>query len=171
MRTKTKTALFSTLLGLAMVATGLVTVTRAQSEDAQLQAASAPYPGIPKDQVEPFVPGDKIMAAASSRSMTVIWETLEHAEASECLACIPSIENLMFDANPRTREIAAWWLRRRAFGVYGEGEVYTRLLERLKSDASETKRSYAAEALGEFLAKPGVAALATAAKSDASPLV
>ena len=32
---------------------------------------------------------------------------------------------------PKTREIAAWWLRRRIFGVFGPGEVYQQTVQTL----------------------------------------
>jgi HEAT repeat protein len=99
--------------------------------------------------------------------MTRVWETLEHGERVECLDCIPSVEPLLFDNNPRTREIAAWWLRRRAFGVFGPGQVYQRLLDRLGKDADPRFRAYAADAVGEFLSQAGEAPLALALQSDA----
>lgn len=103
--------------------------------------------------------------------MMAIWETLEHGERVECLDCIPSVEPLIYDANPRTREIAAWWLRRRMFGVFGPGEVYERTLSTLASDPDPKRRTYAAYALGEFLAAPGIEACATAIDRDGDPNV
>ena len=46
--------------------------------------------------------------------------------------------------NPKNREIAAWWLRRRIFGVFGPGETYERTVNTLASDPDPMKRSYAA---------------------------
>ena len=60
-------------------------------------------------------------------------------------------------------------LRRRVFGVFGQGEVYQQTLGTLKSDADPRRRAYAAEALGEFLAAPGVVACAEAVRNDADP--
>ena len=69
------------------------------------------YGNIPPDQIEFLSTGDRIKSVAASGSMMAIWETLEHAERVECLSCIPAVEPLLYDANPRTREIAAWWSR------------------------------------------------------------
>ena len=129
------------------------------------------YGNIPPDQIEFLSTGDRIKSVAASGSMMAIWETLEHGERVECLDCIPSVEPLIYDANPRTREIAAWWLRRRMFGVFGQGEVYERTLSTLASDADPKRRTYAAYALGEFLAAPGVEACATAISKDGDPNV
>ncbi|HVZ31376.1 MAG TPA: hypothetical protein VG963_03065, partial [Polyangiaceae bacterium] len=82
---------------------------------------------------------------------TEIWRSLEHGEKVECLDCIPMVSKLLFDNNQKTREISAWWLRRRIFGVFGPGEVYSQMVATLAdSGQSETRRSYAAQALGEF---------------------
>jgi len=70
----------------------------------------------------------------------------------------------------RVREIAAWWLRRRVLGVFGPGQVYQQTIQTLQSDPDPLRRSYAATALGEFFAPPGVAACA-AALSDSSAIV
>ena len=124
------------------------------------------YGNIPPDQIEHLSTGDRIKSVAQSGSMMAIWETLEHGERVECTDCIPYVSPLLYDANPRTREIAAWWLRRRIFGVFGAGEVYTQTLARLKSDPDPVNRGYAASALGEFLATPGAEALAESAGTD-----
>jgi HEAT repeat protein len=129
------------------------------------------YGNIPPDQIEFLSTGDRIKSVAASGSMMAIWETLEHGERVECLDCIPSVEPLIYDANPRTREIAAWWLRRRMFGVFGKGEVYERTLQTLATDADPKRRTYAANALGEFLAAPGIEACATAIDRDGDPNV
>ena len=132
---------------------------------------AAIYGNIPPDQIEFLSTGDRIKSVAASGSMMAIWETLEHGERVECLDCIPSVEPLLYDANPRTREIAAWWLRRRMFGVFGPGEVYEKTLSTLASDADPKRRVSAANALGEFLAAPGVEACATAISRDGDPTV
>jgi len=129
------------------------------------------YGNIPPDQIEFLSTGDRIKSVAASGSMMNIWETLEHGERVECLDCIPSVEPLIYDANPRTREIAAWWLRRRLFGVFGPGEVYEKTLNTLSNDADPKRRASAANALGEFLAAPGVEACATAITRDGDPTV
>lgn len=129
------------------------------------------YGNIPPDQIEFLSTGDRIKSVAASGSMMAIWETLEHGEKVECLDCIPSVEPLLYDANPRTREIAAWWLRRRIFGVFGKGEVYERTLQTLASDPDPKRRTNAAYALGEFLAAPGIEACAAAIDRDGDPNV
>jgi HEAT repeat protein len=129
------------------------------------------YGNIPPDQIEFISTGDRIKSVAASGSMTAIWETLEHGERVECLDCIPSVEPLLYDANPRTREIAAWWLRRRVFGVWGQGEVYQRTVQTLASDTDPKRRANAAYALGEFLAAPGIDACAAAIVRDGDPNV
>lgn len=129
------------------------------------------YGNIPPDQIEFLSTGDRIKSVAASGSMMAIWETLEHGERVECLDCIPSVEPLLYDANPRTREIAAWWLRRRVFGVFGGGEVYERTLQTLASDPDPKRRTNAAYALGEFLAAPGIEACAAAIDRDGDPNV
>jgi HEAT repeat protein len=126
---------------------------------------------ITDDQIEFVSTGDHIKAAAANGAPMLIWEALEHGEKVECLDCIPSVEPLLYDANARTREIAAWWLRRRMIGVFGPGEVYQRTLNTLATDSSPQKRAYAAYAIGEFLAAPGIAALATALGSDGDATV
>jgi HEAT repeat protein len=107
-----------------------------------------------------------MLSVARNGTPTAIWEALEHGERVECLECIPAIAPLLYDSSPVTREIAAWWLRRRIFGVFGPGEVYERTVQTLKNDASPTKRAYAAQALGEFLATPGIEACADAVAND-----
>jgi HEAT repeat protein len=129
------------------------------------------YGNIPPDQIEFLSTGDRIKSVAASGSMMAIWETLEHGERVECLDCIPSVEPLLYDANPRTREIAAWWLRRRVFGVFGTGEVYERTVQTLANDPDPKRRTYAAYALGEFLTTPGIDACAAAIVKDGDPNV
>jgi hypothetical protein len=105
----------------------------------------------------------------SNVAPTRIWKLLEHGEKVECLSCIPVVSRLLFDSNAKTREISAWWLRRRVFGVFGKGEVYSQVLATLSDpQQSELRRSHAANAIGEFLNPAGVPAVAKAAISDAS---
>lgn len=159
-------------IGLALFGT-VLHAEPAQSDDTPDPAAGtrAIYGNIPSDQIEFLSSPDRIKTAAAGRSMTLIWETLEHGERVECLDCIPAVEPLLYDANPRTREIAAWWLRRRMFGVFGPGEAYERTVNTLKSDGNPEKRANAAYALGEFLATPGIDACKTAIETDADPRV
>jgi len=132
---------------------------------------AAVYGAIAPDQVEFLSTPDRIMSITTSGSPAAIWEALEHGEKVECLQCIPGVSKLLYDRDTNNREIAAWWLRRRLFGVFGAGEVYQQTLQTLKSDADPQRRAYAAQALGEFLAKPGVAACGAALTGDPDPTV
>ncbi len=125
----------------------------------------------PADQVEFLSTPDHILSVTSSSSPSLIWETLEHGEKVECLQCIPAVQPLLYAENAQTREIAAWWLRRRIFGVFGPGEVYDQTLSTLKTDPNATKRAYAAYALGEFLDYGGLQPLSDAIANDQSPQV
>jgi len=122
--------------------------------------------GVPLDQVEQVVDGARIQAAISQGASSAIWEALEHAERVECLDCIPAVEPLLYDRNPRTREIAAWWLRRRLHGVFGPDEVYARAARTLASDPSAERRAHAADALGEMLTGLGATLVARALTGD-----
>ena len=104
---------------------------------------------IPADQVEFLSSGDRIISSTSSGSPSLIWETLEHGEKVECISCISAVAPLIYDNDVHTREIAAWWLRRRMFGVFGPGEVYQRTLGTLATDPNPTRRADAAYAIGE----------------------
>ncbi|HEX6274244.1 MAG TPA: HEAT repeat domain-containing protein [Polyangiaceae bacterium] len=100
---------------------------------------------------------------------TRIWKVLEHGEKVECLSCIPLVSGLLYNANPKTREISAWWLRRRIFGVFGPGQVYSQVVETLADQtAPEFRRMAAANALGEFLTMSGSKHLAAAIRTDPS---
>jgi hypothetical protein len=123
------------------------------------------------DQAEFLSSPDSIKSAAASGAPTLVWETLEHGEKVECLDCIPTVALLLYDSNAKNREIAAWWLRRRIFGVFGPGEVYEQTLSTLATDSDPVRRSYAAYALGEFFFTPGIAACAQALASDSDARV
>jgi len=100
---------------------------------------------------------------------TRIWKVLEHGEKVECLSCIPLVSGLLYDSHPKTREIAAWWLRRRIFGVFGPGQVYSQVVGTLADQTqTESRRVAAANALGEFLTMTGAKHLATAIRQDPS---
>lgn len=120
----------------------------------------------------PTSPAMIAKVADGNLAPTEIWARLEAGESVECLSCIPVVSKLLYDGNARTREISAWWLRRRIFGVFGPGQVYQQTLQAVADQSkSEQKRAYAAEALGEFLAGAGVAPLAKAATTDPSAMV
>ena len=164
----TKLGSFGVLASLALACAGLVSSAPVTANTSpNIAGPQRIYGAIPPDQIEHISTSDRIKSVAASGSMMAIWETLEHGERVECLDCIPSVEALLYDANPRTREIAAWWLRRRVFGVFGEGQVYQRTIQALESDVDPVRRAYAANALGEFLALPGIDACAKALERDA----
>jgi HEAT repeat protein len=101
-----------------------------------------------------------------------IWRRLEQGERTECLDCIPIVSKLIYANHPKTREIAAWWLRRRILGVFGPGQVYEQTVKTLTDQTQpEHKRAYAAEAIGEFLSHAALAEVASALVSDPSPRV
>jgi HEAT repeat protein len=151
---------------------------------ASLGATDAQSAPLPPRQVTPSGPGfsgvygqarpdqeylssaDAIKSAAVGGAPTLIWATLEHGEKIECLDCIAYVAPLLYDPNPKNREIAAWWLRRRAIGVFGPGEIYQQTLQMLASGTDPINRMYAANALGEFLFDPGIAACAQAVIHD-----
>jgi HEAT repeat protein len=162
----------STILGAALAIAAIMSGGVASSDATQTGTGTASiYGNIPPDQIEFLSTPDRIKSVAANGAPSAIWETLEHGEKVECLDCIASVEPLLYDSNAKTREIAAWWLRRRVFGVFGPGETYERTLNTLKSDADPKKRAYAAYALGEFLAAPGIDACAVAVLGDADATV
>jgi len=167
-----KLSTFGILATVVLAAASLVSSNDATASSSEnIKGTQAIYGNIAPDQIEHLSTGDRIKSVSASGSMMAIWETLEHGERVECIDCIPSVEPLLYDINPRTREIAAWWLRRRVFGVFGKGEVYERTVQTLANDSDPVRRAYAASALGEFLALPGITACATAIERDADPTV
>jgi HEAT repeat protein len=101
---------------------------------------------------------------ASPQGLTAM---LEYGERVECLACIPKLQAKLLDSSSaETREIAAWWLRRRPFG-YARAAVAMR--QALDNDDDDVRRARAAEALGEFLDAGGVPVLEQAVLEDGSP--
>jgi HEAT repeat protein len=145
--------------------------TEARSDTWVGGGINAVYPNVPADQVEFISSPDRIISVTTSGSPSLIWETLEHGERVECLQCIPPVAALLYDEHQQTREIAAWWLRRRIFGVFGDGQVYQQTLNTMKSDPNAQKRAYAAYAIGEMLDGSGIQPLADVITNDGSPLV
>ncbi len=134
---------------------------------------SSVYQNLDENSLEDITTFDSLKNInTASVAPTEIWRRLEHGERVECLSCIPVVEKLLYDGNAKTREIGAWWLRRRIFGVFGPGQVYEQTLNNAQDQSlSEQKRAFASEALGEFLAAPGIAVLGKVATSDSSPMV
>jgi len=132
------------------------------------------YKQIPTESLETVSTAEQIMKFKTVENIapTRIWKVLEHGEKLECLSCIPIVSKLLYNGNSKTREISAWWLRRRIFGVFGPGQVYEQTLSTLgNANETEAHRIYAANALGEFLSSGGVPALSKAAIGDESALV
>lgn len=100
---------------------------------------------------------------------TRIMETLEYGERVECHACVPVLEGyLLSHADAQVREFAAWWLRRRTFGI---GAIIARMRTVLAGDADPVRRARAAMALGEFLDARQLEPLSAAAAGDADGAV
>jgi hypothetical protein len=160
----------ASILGTVALAGALALGTEAKSDTAATGGGvQAVYGNIPADQVEFLSTPDRIVSVASSGAPTNIWQTLEHGEAVQCMECIGAVAPLIYDGNAKNREIAAWWLRRRTFGVFGPGEVYSQTIDTLATDTDPTRRAYAASAVGEFLDGAGIQPLATALMTDTDP--
>jgi hypothetical protein len=159
------------LLGTVIATSAFVFGADAKSDTAQTGGGvQAVYGNVPADQVEFLSTPDRIVSVTSSGAPTNIWQTLEHGEAVQCMNCIGAVAPLLYDPiYAKNREIAAWWLRKRVFGVFGPGEVYEQTVNTLASDPSAQRRGFAASALGEFLDGAGIAPLATAAVNDGDP--
>jgi hypothetical protein len=137
------------------------------------QGTATVYKGIAPDQIEQLTTPDRITSVALTPDVpSRVWQALEHGEKIDCLDCIPVVEkNLLYSSNAKNREIAAWWLRRRIFGVFGPGEVYERVIETLATNADANMRARAADALGEFLDGAGVGPVSDALVKDTAPSV
>lgn len=161
---------FALTLGAAALATSLVAADETQRNVHQGRASV--YQNLHADSLEDVSTPATIKAVTmGNASPTRIWKVLEHGERVECLDCIPRVKELLWDGHAKTREISAWWLRRRIFGVFGPGEVYEQVLTTLHESEDEHRRAYAADAIGEFLVGSGVPHVAQAAVEDASPIV
>ena len=102
--------------------------------------------------------------AIKSASPSRLYATLEYGERVECFECIPLLaDKLLSSDEAQTREIAAWWLRRRSFGF---GPIMKKMQDVAKSDSNPERRARASAALGEFLDPHAAGVLQTVAKSD-----
>lgn len=165
----------STLVKSSVVLGTLLLASGASAEEPNTTRGRADvYKQLSPESLEAVSTREQIMKfkAADSIAPTRIWKVLEHGEKLECLACVPVVSKLLYNSNAKTREISAWWLRRRIFGVFGPGQVYQQTLKTL-ADTNETEshRVYAANALGEFLSGSGVPALSKAVVEDSSARV
>lgn len=146
----------------------------ADSGHASIHAGRASvYKNLSPESLEKLSTPTRIKAVTRGNTAPMeIWRVLEHGERVECLSCIPHVAELLTDAHPKTREISAWWLRRRVLGVFGPGQVYAQTVARLNDPSTPTmQRAYAAEALGEFLSHGGVRHVARAALEDPEAVV
>jgi HEAT repeat protein len=177
-----RTTLFCALSALAALGLARAGVARAQTQesDAELSAdlrahagRAVAYRQLDRASLEAVTTPERLLRVARGGfAPTEIWRALEHGEKVECLACIPIVSKLLLDDDAKTREISAWWLRRRVFGVFGPGEVYSQMVAAINDpSASEKRRAYAADALGEFLSSAGSRHVAQAIVADPSPLV
>jgi HEAT repeat protein len=162
---------------IALSVTALVSVSSAAdpSTDPARAGRSSVYSNLSDSSLEAVSTPAAILSlvrAPSSAAPTAIWTMLEHGERVECLGCIPYVGKMLFDANPKTREISAWWLRRRIFGVFGPGQVYQQIVTAVTDQTQpEANRAYAASALGEFLEGAGIAPVSQALTTDGSAVV
>jgi HEAT repeat protein len=107
--------------------------------------------------------------AIKNASPSRLFATLEYGERVECLECIPLLADKLLSSNQaETREIAAWWLRRRAFGV---GPILEKMQTVAKGDTDPERRARAAAALGEFLDPHSAETLQLVATQDAEASV
>jgi hypothetical protein len=162
----------SSLLALCLAA--LTATAGSQAAEPNVHAGRArTYEALDSKSLEDTSPSDAIKSIRFPNiAPTAIWKLLEHGEKVECLSCVPIVAKRLYDDHPKTREISAWWLRRRIFGVFGKGEIYSQVIDTLNNPAaSEKVRAYAANAVGEFLSPAGVRHVARAAVQDPSPRV
>jgi len=151
----------------------LVVSATASGSERLYEGRASMYRQLEPESLEQLPTPARILAVAQGKvAPMLLWKTLERGERVECLDCIAPVAELLYDPHPKNREISAWWLRRRIFGVFGPGEVHEQLA-RSVTDASQSEhiRAYAAEALGEMLSVSGEEPLARALISDPSPRV
>ena len=111
----------------------------------------------------------ELMQVIESGSPERLATLLEYGELVQCHACVPLLERqLLENDNALSREMAAWWLRRRPFGF---AAVFRDIRTALVNDADPVRRARAAEALGEFMDPHGVTYLRDAINNDADAMV
>jgi HEAT repeat protein len=112
---------------------------------------------------------ERMVNAIKSASPTALYAMLEYGERVECFECIPLLEKkLLGSENAQTREIAAWWLRRRSFGF---GPIMVRMRTAAAEHAEPVMRARALAALGEFLDPHALPTLVKSATSDSEASV
>ena len=163
-------------VSVVVAALGLASASSAaDAPDLTHPGRSSVYGNLSTSSLEAVSTPDAILAlvrAPDSAASTALWTMLEHGERVECLSCIPYVSKMLYSSNAKTREISAWWLRRRIFGVFGKGEAYEQTIEAVSDPSqSELTRADAASALGEFLESAGIQPVATALVKDRSAVV
>lgn len=147
----------------------------ADAPDATHDGRSSVYGNLSNGSLEAVSTPKQILSlvqAPDSAAPTALWTMLEHGERTECLDCIPYVSKMLYASNAKTREISAWWLRRRIFGVFGKGEAYEQTVNAVSDQSkSAQSRAYAANALGEFLEGAGIQPVSDALVKDSSPIV
>ena len=104
-----------------------------------------------------------------SSTPTRLFATLEYGERVECFECIPLLaEKLLSSNDAQTREISAWWLRRRSFGF---APVMVKMKQVASDDADPVRRARAVSAIGEFLDPKGEQTLSKVATKDSDATV
>jgi HEAT repeat protein len=112
---------------------------------------------------------ERMVNAIKSASPTSLYAMLEYGERVECFECIPLLEKkLLSSDNAQTREIAAWWLRRRSFGF---GPIMVRMKKVAVESSDPVQRERALQALGEFLDPHALPTLKQAVTSDSEASV
>ena len=165
----------------------LAPVSSAADADYTHDGRSSVYGNLKESSLEAVTTGDslfKLLAHKDEQRGVIVangeatfaptkyWSMLEHGERVECLDCVPFVSRMLYASNAKSREISAWWLRRRIFGVFGKGEAYEQTINTVGNPkASELSRTYAANALGEFLEGAGIAPVSRALVEDSSPMV
>ncbi|MFN7699012.1 MAG: HEAT repeat domain-containing protein [Deltaproteobacteria bacterium] len=107
--------------------------------------------------------------ASADQNPSRLSTLLEYGERVECYSCVPDVQRLLLSSSDaQVRESAAWWLRRRPFAI---GAVFVQMREVLAGDAADTRRQYAAEALGTLMDVHAVAPLTAAVTGDRAAAV
>jgi hypothetical protein len=98
-----------------------------------------------------------IQQAIAANSVDAIKAELERAEFLVCAACVDLVTPLVDHPNAQVRQVAAWWLARRAVARQVQTSMITRL-----SQADSTAALNAADVLGEMRYVSSIPALGAA---------
>jgi HEAT repeat protein len=98
-----------------------------------------------------------VASAVASGSPDAIKSELERSEVLVCAACVDYVLPLVDSPDATVRDVAGWWLVRRAIGR----QVFTNMLARL-GQADSTKARNAADVLGAFRSPQAIPALGAA---------